>query len=91
MNSIFPKQSCNFVRQGIVQPLRRNVQKQRQEHRDGFRLGSMKADSTTSEFDCEDPGFRLLKHVVVNEELPMVILDHIIGKSRDKCHKLLTK
>lgn len=79
------------MRQGNVQPLRKNVQKQRQEQRDGFRLGSRKADSTTLEFYCEDPGFRLLKHVVVNEELPMVILDHLIGKSKDKCHKLLTE
>lgn len=74
-----------------MQPLKKNVQKQRQEYRDGCRLGILKADSTPSESDCEDPGFRLLKHVVVNEELPMVILDHLTGKSKDKCHELLAE
>ena len=91
MNSIFPKQSCNLMRQDNVKPLRKKVQKQRREHRNGYRRGSLKADSISPESDCEDPGFRLLKHVVVNEELSMVILDHLIGKSKDECHKLLAK
>lgn len=77
------------MKQGTVQALRKNIQKQRQEHRDGFRMGSLKADFTISEFGYEDPGFKLLKYVVVNEELSMVIFDYLIGKSKDKCHKLL--
>lgn len=80
----FPKLSYNLMKWSNVQTLRKNVLKQRKVHR-------VRALKSTLELDCDDSGLKLLKYVVARDAFPWLPLDHLTGKSKDECHKVLVK